>query len=160
MIANEKITSYRVILISSNGENKGEFLKSNALQMAFNEGLDLVQVGLKNGIPICKIMDYGKAQYEKQKQEKHQKKSPQLKSVRFSYNIEQHDIDIKKKQIDDFLSKGHKVTLNMDVKGREKVIGAKDKFHNLVLLFDPLVKISDIKEHLKGYNYTLVPNRK
>ena len=131
---NENIQSHRVMLITSDGENKGEFLKAAAIIQAKQLGLDLVEVSCPtNGIPVCKIMDYGKAAYDRQKQERHQKHAPVLKSIRFSYKIDPHDVEIKRKQISEFLDKGHRVTLNIIVKGRERSIGgAKEKFFKLV----------------------------
>lgn len=160
---NEKIAAHRVILISSGNENKGEFIKSAAISLAKQEGLDLVEVGLQNGVPVCKIMDYGKELYNKQKQDRHQKHAPSPKTVRFHYNTDSHDIETKRKQINDFLAKGHKVTLNMEIKGREKYVGgtaAKEKFFQLVSSFSSTATLADIVIHAKGFNYTLNPGTK
>ncbi len=158
---NEKIVSHRVVLINSAGENKGEFLKSAAITEARSEGLDLVQVGDKNGLPICRIMDYGKAQYEKQKQEKHQKHAPVMKSIRFSYSIDPHDVEVKRKQIQDFLAMGHRVQLVMKIHGRERSIGgAKEKFLQLVQSFSSDAVLTDLKESMQGYNFTINPGTK
>jgi translation initiation factor IF-3 len=72
---NERIGAHRVVLIDKDGTNKGEILKFAALEMARKDGLDLVEVSIAP-VPVCKIMDFGKVQYEKQKSEKHQSSRP------------------------------------------------------------------------------------
>jgi translation initiation factor IF-3 len=107
-------------------------------------------------------MDFGKSQYEKQKQERHQKHAPVPKSIRFSYRIDPHDVEVKRKQINDFLAKGHRVTLNMEVRGRERYLGgAKEKFFQLVTSFSSTATLADIKENAsKGFSFTLNPGTK
>jgi translation initiation factor IF-3 len=159
---NEKITAHRIILINAEGQNKGEILKMAALEQARRENLDLVEVA-EAPVPVCKLMDYGKVLYEKAKQERHQKPAPDMKEIRFHYNTDPHDIEIKKRKIQEFLAKGHKVLIAMEVKGREKGAlrsVAKEKFVSLVVAFSPETTLNDIKEYDKGYSFLLHPRSK
>jgi translation initiation factor IF-3 len=157
---NERIASTRVILINSRGENKGEMSKFDAIGLARQEGFDLVEVS-PGKVPVCRIMDYGKHLYNKSKSEKHQKHAPELKEVRFSYMIGDHDIEIKKRKVREFLQAGHKVLVVLVVKGRQKYVAggssAKDKFISIVNDFAPSFKANDIKGSDKGYNVILNP---
>jgi translation initiation factor IF-3 len=157
---NERIAAHRVMLIDADGKNRGEMLKSAALDMARRSDLDLVEVG-QGVVPVCKIMDYGKVQYEKQKAEKHKHHSPQMKEMRFDYKTEQHDLEIKKRKINEFLSGGHKVLVSMVVRGRERYVGrgaAKDKFIAFVKEFNPTLRVSDVSENERGYNTVVHPS--
>jgi translation initiation factor IF-3 len=158
---NERISATRIRLILANGENKGEFLKHAALNMAREQGLDLVEVS-PGTIPVCKIADFGKMMYEKSKSEKHQSHAPSLKEMRFTYNIGDHDLEIKKRKIAEFLQGGHKVSMTLVLKGREKAMrqAAKEKFYGLVSALAPTMKISEIKENGNGYSVLLDPSRK
>ena len=157
---NDRIIAHRVILIASDGSNRGEILKVAALDMARKEGFDLVEVS-PGPIPVCKIMDYGKVQYEKQKAEKHQSHGLAQKEMRFAYKTDVHDLDIKKRKITEFLTKGHKVLISMLVKGRERYVdrgAAKEKFIGFVKEFNPNLRVSDVSENEKGYNTLVSPS--
>jgi translation initiation factor IF-3 len=159
---NERITAHRVILISSDGRNLGEMLRTSALDIAKKDGFDLVEVS-SGTIPTCKIVDYGKMLYEKSKQERHQHHAPVLKEIRFTYNTDPHDIDIKKRKITEFLSKGHSVLVAMKVRGRERYVNrgaAKERFTSLVKEFSPALRPGDISENEEGYSMTLRPASK
>jgi translation initiation factor IF-3 len=159
---NERITSHRIVLIAPDGTKKGEMLKESALVQARQMGLDLVEVG--NGpIPVCKIMDYGKVQYEKQKAERHQNHAPVMKEMRFAYKTESHDLEIKSRKIGEFLAKGHKVLVVMEVRGRERYVdrgAAKEKFIAFVKQFNPNFRVGDVSENERGYNTLVTPSGK
>jgi translation initiation factor IF-3 len=157
---NERIGAHRVVLIDKDGTNKGEILKFAALEMARKDGLDLVEVSIAP-VPVCKIMDYGKVQYEKQKSEKNQSHAPCMKEMRFAYKTETHDLEIKTRKITEFLAKGHKVLVAMTVKGRERYVdrgAAKQKFITFVRQFNPALRVSDVSENEKGYNTIVSPS--
>lgn len=125
-------------LISPEGEQLGIFPRQLALKKAEEYGLDLVEVAPQANPPVCRIMDFAKYKYEQEKREreakKHQKHS-QLKEVRLSCRIEEHDYQIRLKHIQEFLEKGHKVRIRLLFKGREIIhqdIGKK--------LIDKLIK--------------------
>lgn len=157
---NERISAYRVVLILSDGQNKGEMLKSAALDMARRDGLDLVEVS-PGPVPVCKIIDFGKMLYERSKKEKKQH-TPVVKEIRMKYATGDHDLDIKKKKITEFLEDGHKVLVFMKLSGRERYVGqgstAKEKFISLVKQFSPTLKMSDIQESEKGLSCMLHPS--
>jgi len=119
---NEAIRAKKVNLISSNGENKGIVDISAALVEAANENLDLVEVsgGEKT---VCRIMDYGKYQFEnnkKKKQNSKDKKTNEIKEVRLRPAIDIHDLQIKSNKARKFLESGKKVKIDVRLKGRER----------------------------------------
>ena len=99
----------------------GETATSDALQMAADLGLDLVEVSPDARPPVCRIMDYGKAQYEKQKKQRNSAKTHaiQVKQIRLRAKTGQHDIDVKVRKAREFLSKKDKVKINVLFRGRE-----------------------------------------
>lgn len=119
---NEQIRDKEVRLIGANGEQLGVVSAREAQKMAKDNNLDLVKVAPKANPPVCKIIDYGKFKYEQTKREKEAKKKQNVinvKEVRFSPNIEEHDIQTKMKQATKFLSKGDKVKVSVRFRGRE-----------------------------------------
>ena len=98
----------------------GEMPTADAQRMATEAGLDLVEVSPDTRPPICRIMNYGKVQYEKnKKQNSSAKHRVQLKQIRLRAKIGQHDIDFKVRKARDFLGKKHKLKINVLFKGRE-----------------------------------------
>ena len=92
-----------------------------ALKIASSRGLDLVEIAANSKPPVCKIVDYGKFNYERQKKEKHQKKHQivmTVKEIRFNANTDTHDIDFKTKHLRQFLLEGHKIKASVLYKGR------------------------------------------
>lgn len=157
---NERIVAQQVMLILSDGKAFGKTSKAIALNMARQEGLDLVEVSNGNP-PTCKIADFGKMQYDLRKSEKHKNHAPATKEIRIKYKTEAHDLEIKKKKIEEFLSKGHRVIFSMEVIGRERYVAghaAKEKFEQMVREYFPNTKRNDIQENGKGYTVTLSPS--
>ena len=98
----------------------GEMPTADAQRLATEAGLDLVEVSAETRPPICRIMDYGKVQYEqKKKQNNSAKHRVQLKQIRLRAKIGQHDIDFKVRKARDFLLRKHKLKINVLFKGRE-----------------------------------------
>jgi translation initiation factor IF-3 len=94
---------------------------NEALQIAGARGLDLVEISATSKPPVCKIVDYGKFNYERQKKEKQAKKHQHvmhIKEIRFNPNTDTHDIDFKTKHLRQFLIEGHKVKAYVMFKGR------------------------------------------
>ena len=107
---------------SATGEQLGVMLTREALHMAEEQHLDLVEVAPKAKPPVCRIMDFGKYRYEQQKREKEAKKKQKvitLKEVKLRPNIEQHDFDVKLKNALRFLEEGNKVKVTIMFRGRE-----------------------------------------
>lgn len=115
---NNRIRAARIKLVTTGGEVIGEFSLREALDRAKEEQLDLVEV-VPNAIPsICKIMDWGKHKYDLSKKTKSQK-SQELKAIRLSPKIGEHDLLVKVKRAIKFLEKGDKVKAQLFFKGRE-----------------------------------------
>jgi translation initiation factor IF-3 len=116
---NEQIRISPIRLIGAEGEQHGIVPTAQALDMAREAGMDLVEVADKERPPVCKIMDYGKfkyAQSKKQAQKTHQQK---LKELRVRPKTGQHDIDTRIHQARHFLEHGDKVLLRVQFRGRE-----------------------------------------
>ncbi len=119
---NEQITSATVRVIGLDGEQVGILKRNEAIQLAANQGLDLVEVSPESSPPVCKIMDYGKYKYKQSKKEKSTKKrqhSVQVKEIRFRPKIEEHDFNFKTNNARKFLEKGQKVKVTVQFRGRE-----------------------------------------
>jgi translation initiation factor IF-3 len=96
----------------------------DALQLARQQGLDLVEVAPNEVPPVCRIMDYGKFRYEQTKRDRDSRKSQKqvvLKEVRFSPKIDDHDIEYRTRNVQRFLEEGNKVKLTVKFRGRELV---------------------------------------
>jgi len=105
-----------------------------AVALAMDKGLDLVEVSPLANPPVCKIIDYGKFQYQQSRGEK-KVKNMETKCVRLSLKIGQHDLEVKQKQVNKFLHKGHNVKIELRLKGREKAPAFKDKAKELIKNF-------------------------
>ncbi|WP_248929938.1 translation initiation factor IF-3 [Paenibacillus hamazuiensis] len=119
---NEEIRAKEVRLIGSNGDQLGIKPFREALQIAQDAGLDLVNVAPTAKPPVCRIMDYGKYRYEMQKKEKEARKNQkivELKEVRFSATIDEHDFQTKLRNVIKFLKDGDKVKMSVRFRGRE-----------------------------------------
>ena len=121
--ANEQIRVSEVFLIDENGERVGAMPTAKALGMAREIGLDLIQVDPKGTPPVVKIMDFGQFKYEKDKQahkQKVQQRKTEIKGIRLSARISQHDFDLRVEQAKKFLGKGDKLKVELALKGRER----------------------------------------
>ena len=119
---NEDIRAKEVRLISSTGDQMGVLSLEEALSNAYDEGLDLVLMSPNADPPVCKIMDYGKYRFEQAKREKEAKKKQnviEIKEVRLSPSIEEHDINVRVKNARKFLKQGNKVKVSIRFKGRQ-----------------------------------------
>ncbi|MBP3397546.1 MAG: translation initiation factor IF-3 [Alphaproteobacteria bacterium] len=122
---NNKIFAKTVQVISSDGQNLGVMPTANALQMAADMGLDLVEINANNATPIVKIMDYGKYKYEQKKrasEARKNQKTTEMKEVWVKPFIEENDLNIKMKKALEFLSDGNKVKISVMTKGNKKVL--------------------------------------
>lgn len=104
------------------GEQLGIMSSREALQLAMDRELDLVEIAPQATPPVCKIIDYGKFKYEQQKRDKTQRKhqhQQQLKEVRLHPRTDSHDVDFKTRHAREFLAEGHKVKFTVVFRGRE-----------------------------------------
>ncbi|WP_307336015.1 translation initiation factor IF-3 [Caldalkalibacillus uzonensis] len=121
-LVNENIRAREVRLIDVDGNQVGIVPIKKALQMAQDANLDLVNVAPQAKPPVCRIMDYGKYKFEQQKREREARKKQKVinvKEVRFSPNIEEHDYNTKMRNVQKFLSKGDKVKCTIRFRGRQ-----------------------------------------
>ena len=120
--ANERIKALDVQVIGSEGNNLGVMQLKQAIQMARDEGLDLIEISPNANPPVCKIMDMGKYKYDLQKkanQAKKKQKIVSLKEIKLRPGTEIHDYNFKIKNAKKFLAKGDKVKFTVRFKGRE-----------------------------------------
>lgn len=109
-------------MIDETGKPLGVIDTSQALAMAQAKGLDLVEVAPMARPPVCKILDFGAFQFQQEKKERKAKanqKKVDLKGIRLTFRIGQHDLDTRKAQSIKFLDQGHKIVLEMRLRGRE-----------------------------------------
>ena len=119
---NEQINVREVRLIAASGDNVGVVAIDDALERAFDAGLDLVEISPNADPPVCKITDYGKLKYENQKKKAEARKKQkviEVKEIKMRPNIDQHDYDVKMRAIQKFLGEGDKVKVTMRFRGRE-----------------------------------------
>jgi translation initiation factor IF-3 len=119
---NERIRIREVRLIDDEGNQVGIIATRDALEMARQKGLDLVEVAPNAVPPVCRLMDYGKFRYEQSRKERESRKNQhvvELKEVRIRPKIDDHDLETKGRQAAKFLDHGDKVKLTVLFRGRE-----------------------------------------
>lgn len=119
---NHRIRVREVRVIGADGSQLGILETRRAIELALNQGLDLVEVAPKSVPPVCKILDYGKFKYEQKKKQKAAKKKQTitlLKEVQFRPQTDIHDIGYKVRHITRFLEEGNKVRVSVRFRGRE-----------------------------------------
>ena len=120
---NEKIRAKEIRVVGEEGEQLGILDTKEALALASEKGLDLVEISPNAEPPVCKIMDYGKFRFEKLKKDKENKKKQKqvvVKELRIKPHIDEHDMNTKISHIKKFLEKDHKVKVSLRLLGREK----------------------------------------
>ena len=120
--ANERIRALDVQVIGSDGGNLGTMPLKKAIELAKQEGLDLIEISPNANPPVCKIMDMGKYKYDLQKkanQAKKKQKIVSLKEIKLRPGTEVHDYNFKIKNAKKFITKGDKVKFTVRFKGRE-----------------------------------------
>jgi len=119
---NEQIRVREVRLIRDEGEKQGIMTTLEALEIAKEHGLDLVEVAPQASPPVVKILNYGKFKFENEKRVRDSKKKQKLlkmKEIRMQPKIDDHDLDFKSKHIKGFLAEGNKVKVTVRFRGRE-----------------------------------------
>ncbi|MBP3870465.1 MAG: translation initiation factor IF-3 [Faecalicoccus sp.] len=163
---NEKIPFKEVMVIDSNGEKLGVMSKRDALNVAYNQNLDLLCVAPKARPAVCKVLDYGKYHFEQQKKAKEAKRKQhvvEIKSLRLSPVVDTHDFETKVRQATKWIESGMKVKVDMRFRGRlitRVEVGRK-------IMDDFLAQMSEIanvekKPQLEGntMSTTLAPKKK
>ena len=119
---NEEIRAKEVRIVGEGGEQVGVMSTSAALSMAYEKDLDLVLIAPNAQPPVCRIMDYGKYRFERDKKEKEAKKKQtvvEVKEIQLSCNIGTHDFETKVKHAHRFIGDGNKVRVVVKFRGRE-----------------------------------------
>ncbi len=122
MLINEEIKAKEVRVVDAESKPIGIMSPEAALKIAYDQGYDLVLIAPQAQPPVCRIMDYGKFRFERDKKEKEAKKKQQtveLKEIQLSCRIDTHDFDTKARHAQRFLTDGNKVRVVMRFKGRE-----------------------------------------
>ena len=130
VMINEQIRAKEVRVIDSDGAQLGILSVKDALNIAYGKDLDLVEISPNSEPPVCRVMDYGKYRFEREKKEKEQRKNQKvidIKEVRLSPNIDEHDFNTKVNQGIKFLKSGDKVKVSVRFRGREITHSASGK---------------------------------
>ena len=133
---NEEITASQVRLVGDNIPEQGVFSLRDALRMADEQDLDLVEISAKADPPVCRIMDYQKYLYQQKKKAKEMKANAAkivIKEIRFGPNTDEHDFQFKLKHAQEFLQEGSKVKASVFFKGRSIIYA--DQGEKLLLRF-------------------------
>ena len=157
---NEEIVAKEVSVISEEGEQLGTMPISEALRIAEEHELDLVEVAPNASPVVCKIMNYGKYKYEQARKEKESKKKQkvvEVKEIRLSSTIDTHDFEFKAKNARKFLEDGNKVKITVRFRGRE-VNYAKMGEDVLNKFIEALAEVSTIEKKplLEGRNMFII----
>lgn len=119
---NGAIRASELRVIDEDGKQVGVLSRQEALQLAEDRGLDLVEISPDANPPVAKIVDWGKYNYQRTKQlqkNKRQSKALDVKQMRFGLKISEHDLDVKLRKVSEFLEAGHKAKLTIFFRGRE-----------------------------------------
>lgn len=154
-----------MFLINEKGEKIGVVSLSEAKKRAAETGLDLVEIVPKAQPPVCKIIDWGKYQYQqaKKKQENAKKKKKVVvKGIRLRPNIGENDLKFKLRQAEKFLSKGHRVKVEIILRGREKAFrdSSRIKLQEFIDKIEIPFKVEQaIQKQFNGWNLVISPKK-
>lgn len=149
-LINEQIRANEVEVIGTNGERLGKMKVKDAMDKAYDEDMDLVLVAPNANPPVCKILDYSKFKFEMAKKEKEARKNQkvvELKEIRLSATIDEHDLETKAKNANKFLKSGNKVKVSLKFKGRE--VRFVDKGKETILKFVSMLEEGQIDKEPK-----------
>ena len=161
---NEAIRANELRVIGADGEQLGILSRADALRIAEDAGLDLVEISPNAAPPVAKVVDWGKYQYQKMKEQQKNRKSSkvsELKQMRFGLKIGSGDLEIKLRKIRGFLEAGHKVRIQIFYRGREmahKELGYEMIDKIVALLEDDA--ILEQKPQMAGRNLSIVVRSK
>jgi translation initiation factor IF-3 len=157
---NDEISSARVRLVDERGEMVGIVGRNEALEMAADAGLDLVEIAPNADPPVCKILDYGKFKYEEQKKKNEARKKQKIievKEIKLRPSIDDHDYMVKMRSMNKFIEEGDKVKITMRFRGRE--LAHQELGMNVLLrVRDDLDEIAKVEQmpRMEGRQMTMV----
>ncbi len=157
---NEEITVPRVRLVDENGAMVGVVTKVEALAIAANAGMDLVEVSPNADPPVCKILDFGKFKYEEQKKKNEARKKQkviEVKEIKLRPGIDDHDYQVKMRSMVKFFEEGDKVKVTMRFRGRE-LAHQEIGMDVLMKVRDDLEEIAKVEQvpRMEGRQMTMV----
>ena len=164
---NNQIREPQIQVIDADGKQLGVMPTYEAIKLATERGLDLVEVGPSAKPPIAKIMDFGKYMYQKEKKERESKSNKsdvhEVKTVKIGFKTEAHDLGVRRGQAEKFLNKGHRVRVELTLRGREKMMAAigmqkLDAF--IKTITEPFILDEPIKRFPGGLGALLRPDTK
>lgn len=156
---NHQIRAREVRLIDETGKQAGIVSLEEALRIARERNLDLIQVTEKTTPVVCRLGDYGKYLYREEKKEKaiHKHRGGELKGLRLTFNISQHDLEIRVHQAEKFLNRGDRVRIELPLRGRQKALQdfAKEKINKFIEILKGIVPIKiegALKREPRGFS--------
>lgn len=153
-------------MIDANGSNLGIISLEKALELAGQQGLDLIEIAPTAKPPVARIMDWGKFQYQLEKQNrqaKQKQKNQETKIIRFGLKIGENDLKIRAQQTNKFLKAGHKIKIELPLRGREKAhfeLAQKKLNYFLSLINEPFQIELETKKQPKGLVTLISPHYK
>lgn len=161
---NEYIRAYQIRLIDEDGSQLGIMSPAEALPIAQERSLDLVEIAPTANPPVCKIMDFGKYQYQQSRQERlnrNKQKKFDIKKVHIRVRTDDHDLEFKREQAEKFLKKGNKVKIEITLKGREKAYQdlarrSLEEFTKSIAFPNKIEQ--EIKRYPGGFNLIITPS--
>ena len=161
---NEEIGVMRVRLVDQRGQMVGVVGRSEALVMAANAGLDLVEIAPNADPPVCKILDFGKYKYEEQKKKNEARKKQKIievKEIKLRPGIDDHDYEVKRRSMVKFIEEGDKVKVTMRFRGRE-LAHQELGMDVLIRVRDDLDEIAKVEQmpRMEGRQMTMVVSPK
>ena len=159
---NDQIRVKEIRVIDENGENLGVMPTEQALALAGERGLDLVEVASQATPTVCKIVNYGKYHYQQEKRLRKQKHRSRLKEMKFTIKIGEHDFQTKMKRVREFLTRGDTVRVSIFFRGREIVHASRgqDLMKRVAQQVDDIArKDGNPKPKGKVLQMLLVPNQ-
>jgi len=145
-LVNDKIRAYKIQLITDDGENLGNMSMKEARIIASEKSLDLMEIWKKWDITIIKILDYWKFLYKQKKQEQKNKqkwKTPDLKTIRITFKISDHDLQTRVNQVNKFANNGHPLKVTLTLRWRENHYWnlAHEKMETFIKLIEDIYKL-------------------
>lgn len=157
---NEQIRLTPIRVVDQNGQMLGVIPTAEALQLAREAGMDLVEVAPNERPPVCRILDFGKFKYEQKKktQKSHKSHQTQLKEIRLRPKTGNHDIEFKLKRAREFLGEKDKVKLNIMFRGRENAHHdrGREMLQEIIAALDDVAKVEKAPSMEGGRNMTAV----
>lgn len=161
---NDEISAMRVRLVDERGQMVGIVPRNEALDMAADAGLDLVEIAPNADPPVCKILDYGKFKYEEQKKKNEARKKQKIievKEIKLRPSIDDHDYAVKMRSMNKFIEEGDKVKVTMRFRGRE--LAHQELGMNVLMrVKDDLDEIAKVEQfpRMEGRQMTMVVSPK